>query len=76
MPGLHLLRQEQHCDKQRMSTAKAPGGHKLKPLDVLGDLREKTFVHGMMEKIPAPLKSVCHSVSHTKTEDYTVGQQM
>lgn len=23
MPGLHLLRQEQHCEKQRMFTAKA-----------------------------------------------------
>lgn len=34
MPGLHLLRQEQHCEKQRMFTAKASGGHKLKPLDV------------------------------------------
>lgn len=34
MPGLHLLRQEQHCEKQRMFTAKAPGGHELKPLDV------------------------------------------
>lgn len=34
MPGQHLLRQEQHCEKQRMFTAKASGGHELKPLDV------------------------------------------
>lgn len=29
MPGLHLLRQEQHCEKQRMFTAKALQGHEL-----------------------------------------------
>lgn len=29
-PGLHLLRQEQRCEKQRTFTAKAPGGCGLK----------------------------------------------
>lgn len=34
MPGLHLLKQKQCCEKQRTLTAKAPGGCELKPLDV------------------------------------------
>lgn len=34
MPGLHLFRQKQCCEKHRTFTAKAPGSYELKPLDV------------------------------------------
>lgn len=45
MPGLHLLRQEQCCEKQRTFTAKAPGGCELKPLDVALHLLPFSRVH-------------------------------